>query len=178
MGGHNGQTGLPGYTRWMTSWIKLNQVLIGNPGPEAKDDPYRGLSVFTNHRQGIRKFYRFSTSELFGKSLPIELEERFLNKALASWVRMARFWPTSEYPRSDDSRDDWGLPSDRPEKSWVTAHGMHNAARNHYNTLIFFDNSYRGTIKPKVMHKLAKWGSDMWKKPKSGSPPWSTWYID
>lgn len=79
---------------------------------------------------------------------------------------------------SQNRLDDWGMPSDRPKANGVTIHGSNNAARNHYNSLIYFAEDYQGQIDKRTVHDLARWGSKMWSKPKPGNPPWDKWFMN
>ena len=111
--GHDG-TGLPSFARWMSSWIKLNQFMVTHHGVASRDDRDNGGPGFNNHRHGLYNIWRFYSSPSGSAAMPDDLANLFLNRMLASWVRIVESFPIDSFLRGDYHRNRWGLPTDRP----------------------------------------------------------------
>ena len=168
---HVDATALPSSVRRVTTLANKEQSLTFWNGLLTENS---GPGGFNNHRHGLREIYK-PASFLDFSSLSESVKDELIDAFLSSWARTVYQWGIEEFPRAGDDRNKWGLPTDKPRVENITNHGQNNAARNHYNSIIYFDNNH--DISPTTLDSLARWGSEMWSDPVDGAPGWETWFI-
>jgi len=169
---HSDNTGLPAAARITSTLIKKEEMLTGNWGLH----PSHG---FTNHRHGLRELHSPATSETRLASLPSDVRAGWVQTFLSAWARTVFGFDVANFPRQDTGRgidrNYWGMPDDIPVLGGPVSFGGNNAARNHYNSVLYFANNEE--VNASTLDSLARWGRTMWSDPEDGAPPWETWII-